>query len=250
MGRLIADDRLKRGGLSGLEVFEIRDVDGRKYETDLLSMLNDVAPSAVILTDGLGTTANGTAVDLGGTAASAITLNLTGGADMTIDMTDGSVVFVGGNLGAGQPNCGINAELYAAAAQSDLNAYFSSTRSVGLTCYADASDASIEISSTDVAGAASATMTGVGFSYDIDLLSRNTSNDRWLVDKGYSDSYFTGALTDGAPTSAEVVAILGTAASRGAGYKAVIKDTAGTSLVYTITCDGTSYYYIAGTIAA
>jgi hypothetical protein len=62
-------------------------------------------------------------------------------------------------------------------------------------------------------------------------------------------SYFTGSLTDGAPTNAEIVAILGTAASRGAGYTATIKDSDGTGLVYHIMCDGANYYYITGTQA-
>ncbi len=68
--------------------------------------------------------------------------------------------------------------------------------------------------------------------------------DRSLIDKEYSDSYFVAALADSAPTAAQIIGVLGTAASRGAGYKAVIKDSTGSTNVYFISCDGTSYYYV------
>jgi hypothetical protein len=54
--------------------------------------------------------------------------------------------------------------------------------------------------------------------------------------------YFSGSLTDGAPTNTEVNAIVGTsAANMGNGFKAVIKDTTGTALTYTFISDGTSW---------
>jgi hypothetical protein len=56
-------------------------------------------------------------------------------------------------------------------------------------------------------------------------------------------NYFLGALTDTTPTAAEIIAILGTAASRGKGFKASIKDTSGTALVYSCESDGTDWYY-------
>jgi len=86
-----------------------------------------------------------------------------------------------------------------------------------------------------------------GFVYVADYSANYTA--RSLPDKAYVDSYFTGALTDGAPTNAEIVGILGSAASRGAGYQASIKDTTGTGLIYKVICDGTNYYYISATQA-
>ncbi len=86
-----------------------------------------------------------------------------------------------------------------------------------------------------------------GMMYQADYSTAGTAEDRWIPDyaavKTYSNSYFTGALTDGTPTNAEIVAILGTAVSNGAGYKAVIKDSTGTGLIYFIATDGTNYYY-------
>lgn len=73
--------------------------------------------------------------------------------------------------------------------------------------------------------------------------------DRSLIDKGYSDSYFTGNLTDTTPTDAEIDAVLGTPATRGAGFKARIKDLTGTGLIYIISTDGTSWYYSITTLA-
>ena len=39
MGRLIKDNRLKPGGLSGNEIFEVQDVDGIPYLTTIAAML-------------------------------------------------------------------------------------------------------------------------------------------------------------------------------------------------------------------
>jgi lysophospholipase L1-like esterase len=60
---------------------------------------------------------------------------------------------------------------------------------------------------------------------------------------GFSN-YFTGNLTDAAPTNAELTAILGTPASRGVGYNAKIKDTNGTGLLYSISTDGNDWYFV------
>lgn len=72
---------------------------------------------------------------------------------------------------------------------------------------------------------------------------------RSLVDKGYVDSYYTSGLTDGAPTYVEITNVLGTAASRGSGFRTVIKDTNGTGLMYFVASDGTNWYYWSGTQA-
>lgn len=61
----------------------------------------------------------------------------------------------------------------------------------------------------------------------------------------------TGALTDGAPTAAEIEAITGVnAATAGAGYKTTIKDSNGTRLLYFIESDGTNWFYTVTTQAA
>ena len=55
----------------------------------------------------------------------------------------------------------------------------------------------------------------------------------------------SGALTDGAPTSGEIDAVVGmSAVVAGAGYKLTIKDTSGTELLYIVESDGTNWFYI------
>jgi hypothetical protein len=70
-----------------------------------------------------------------------------------------------------------------------------------------------------------------------------------IIDNSYVNTNYTGALTDGAPTSAEIVAVAGTAASKGAGFKAVIKDSNGTALYYLVISTGAAWYYYVGTLA-
>jgi hypothetical protein len=70
-----------------------------------------------------------------------------------------------------------------------------------------------------------------------------------LPDITYVNTNYSGALTDGAPTEAEIIGIAGTAASVGAGFKAVIKDTDGTGLYYLVISTGAAWYYFAGTLA-
>lgn len=58
----------------------------------------------------------------------------------------------------------------------------------------------------------------------------------------------SGALTDGAPTQAQLNAAIGeTAAAKGAGYQVTVKDTNGSGLLYKCESDGTDWYYIAMT---
>lgn len=60
----------------------------------------------------------------------------------------------------------------------------------------------------------------------------------------------TGSLTDGAPTDAEIDAIIGnTPAGVGAGYKVSILDSNGSGLIYLIESDGTNWQYVAMTKA-
>jgi len=75
-----------------------------------------------------------------------------------------------------------------------------------------------------------------------------TDNGNLLQVKG-SFNYFTGSLTDGTPTDAQIDGILGTPASNGAGFVARIKDTDGSGLIYEISTDGTNWYYITSTLA-
>lgn len=64
------------------------------------------------------------------------------------------------------------------------------------------------------------------------------------------DSVYSGSLTDGAPTSAEITAIIGVSPSTaGSGARYLIADSDGTSLVYVIWSDGTYWHYIALTKA-
>jgi len=54
----------------------------------------------------------------------------------------------------------------------------------------------------------------------------------------------SGALTDGAPTDAEIDSITGTTpAVAGAGWKCTIKDTGGTALIYLVESDGSDWFY-------
>ena len=78
-----------------------------------------------------------------------------------------------------------------------------------------------------------------GIEYDADYQSDYTS--RSLVDKNYSDSYFTGTFSVVA-TDAEIDAILGTPASRGVGFKAVIFDSSNARMIHCMST-GTEWWY-------
>jgi hypothetical protein len=63
----------KRKVLSGQEEFYVTDINGLTYVSSVQEVADLVpAPSEFVLSDGNGTTANGTAVDLGGTASGTI----------------------------------------------------------------------------------------------------------------------------------------------------------------------------------
>ena len=70
-----------------------------------------------------------------------------------------------------------------------------------------------------------------------------------LVDNSYVNKSYTAALTDSLPTAAEIISVVGTASSKGAGYKAVIKDSNGSSLYYLVISTGSAWYYIRGILA-
>jgi hypothetical protein len=70
-----------------------------------------------------------------------------------------------------------------------------------------------------------------------------------IPDITYVNTNYSGSLTDGAPTEAQIIGIAGTAASVGPGFKAVIKDTDGTGLYYLCISTGTAWYYFTGTLA-
>lgn len=84
------------------------------------------------------------------------------------------------------------------------------------------------------------------------FLKVNTAIDK-LNDTIVADSiifnYLTGALTDGAPTLAEINAVLGAPSTKTAGFTARIKDTNGSGLIYYLVTDGTNWYWIASTLA-
>ncbi len=61
---------------------------------------------------------------------------------------------------------------------------------------------------------------------------------------------YSGALTDGAPTDAELDAAIGlTPATAGAGFRCTVIDTDGTALVYLVASDGTNWWYTVLTAA-
>ncbi len=56
--------------------------------------------------------------------------------------------------------------------------------------------------------------------------------------------YYSGPLTDGNPTTAEIEAVLGvTAEEAGEGFTAYIKDTTGAGAVFLVVTDGSSWYF-------
>ena len=67
---------------------------------------------------------------------------------------------------------------------------------------------------------------------------------------GFKYTQRTGALTDNAPTAAEINGIIGvTAVQAGAGFVMTIKDTTGTALLYRFESDGTDWFYVVTTKA-
>ena len=63
-------------------------------------------------------------------------------------------------------------------------------------------------------------------------------------DKGFINVVYAGSLTDGAPTEAELDALIGeSAAAKGAGWSSIVSDTDGTALKYHVYSDGTSWLY-------
>jgi len=252
--------KIKPGGLEGREEFTITDIDGITYIATAQKIAN-LAPGVsdiltipttetntdlvlkpdgagglvfgvdvgIVLTNGEGTTANGSAVDLGGTATSDVTLAL-GTNDFIFNTSGGQA------NGTTISNSGIVIDNSANDILIGLN-----SGSLNLIDTNDGSEFYISRPSTGVVRITCDATNFAGLQYNADYSTDFVALS--IVNKAYSDSYFTGALTDGTPTNAEIIAILGTAASRGAGYKAVIKDSDGTGLTYHITCDGTNYYY-------
>lgn len=67
---------------------------------------------------------------------------------------------------------------------------------------------------------------------------------------GIITKVFTAALVDGAPTAASLVTLLGTAASKGAGYSCIVIDSAGTELRYHVYSDGADWIYSVGVVSS
>lgn len=77
---------------------------------------------------------------------------------------------------------------------------------------------------------------------DIDTIMPDT-----IPNKEYVDSYFSGSLTDGAPTASEINSITGlTPSTAGYNRQLLIFDTDGTGLFYKILSNGTSWIYFPG----
>jgi len=68
---------------------------------------------------------------------------------------------------------------------------------------------------------------------------------------GFVTQVFTGTLTDGAPTDAELDALIAsTPAAKGAGWSCFVIDDGGTEVNYYVVSNGTAWVYIAGVKAA
>lgn len=92
----------------------------------------------------------------------------------------------------------------------------------------------------------------IGLEYNADYSTNYTA--RSLPDSAHVASMvnlqFTGSLTDGAPTDAQIDSATGTTpAAVGAGWKCTILDSDGSALIYIIVSDGTNWQYTALTIA-
>lgn len=76
----------------------------------------------------------------------------------------------------------------------------------------------------------------------IQIISNGTS---WFILSEKSTQYASGALTDGAPTAAQLNTATGNtpANARTSGTSYIVKDSDGTALLYKVESDGTSWYY-------
>lgn len=73
-----------------------------------------------------------------------------------------------------------------------------------------------------------------------------THNGNIGIAKFIVQAQLTGALTDGAPTDAEIDTITGlTPATAGAGWQCTIKDNNGSGLLYRVESNGTDWFYTA-----
>lgn len=162
-----------------------------------------------VLTNGNGTTANGTAVDLGGNLTSNTVIDL-GINNFEFKMGDGSFIGIGGDLGGGAPIVGIDLELASTHAQFDFNTRFSGTFYTSMSSYSDASESYMEFASNDASGTAVVIFTGTGFSYETDISSRNTTNDRWIPDKAYVDNSVGSIVTIGSDNQLPISNLGGT----------------------------------------
>lgn len=85
------------------------------------------------------------------------------------------------------------------------------------------------------------------------LMTNKTGDEKYrLYANGTQKiAQLSAALTDGAPTDAEIDSATGlTPATAGAGWKCVIKDSNGSGLCYLVESDGTAWHYWASTIAS
>ena len=74
--------------------------------------------------------------------------------------------------------------------------------------------------------------------YHLEIIREVLNN---IIDQ--HSEYYEGTLTDGAPTNAEIEAIVGTAEDNGEGFTAYIKDTTGAGNLFFVITDGTDWWY-------
>jgi hypothetical protein len=82
---------------------------------------------------------------------------------------------------------------------------------------------------------------------DVDTITFEHWNvDTLHVTTAIIQTQYTGALTDGAPTAAQITSAVGLSPSvAGAGFSCTIRDTNGTGLLYRAESDGTYWFYTA-----
>lgn len=82
------------------------------------------------------------------------------------------------------------------------------------------------------------------------VLTDAVTGTKTLAELAASANSYSGALTDGSPTAAQInTATSLTPSTAGAGFSCIIKDTDGSALGYNVWSDGTNWYYVALTTA-
>lgn len=93
------------------------------------------------------------------------------------------------------------------------------------------------------------TIDDLGFTFEATPTGGSTAQFKMDLLGGLTATLFLGALTDGAPTTAEIEVVLGLGSTHSAGYFTTIQDSDGTGLLYKVQWDGTNWSYWVGTHA-